>query len=135
MLSGKFGINTGFRESISHTMQVRVLLLYVFQSTPFARRETPLPRTKYRRLVRFNPLPSQEGRRMPTTIAGFQEMFQSTPFARRETGLAMPLKTILLVSIHSLRKKGDSVGISKTECPLCFNPLPSQEGRHYEPSD
>jgi len=135
MLSGKFGINTGFRESISHTMQVRVLLLYVFQSTPFARRETPLPRTKYRRLVRFNPLPSQEGRPIDTGGIIRYKMFQSTPFARRETNADNHCWVPRNVSIHSLRKKGDSVGISKTECPLCFNPLPSQEGRHYEPSD
>jgi len=58
--------------------------------------------------LRFNPLPSQEGR--PLTSKAFisnNDLFQSTPFARRET------------TANDMRSRGFR----------CFNPLPSQEGR------
>jgi len=79
----------------------------VFQSTPFARRETrigscsiffeirfnPLPSQEGRRSLfwklcrpdRFNPLPSQEGRQFALSAVVDFIVFQSTPFARRET--------------------------------------------------
>jgi len=81
----------------------------MFQSTPFARRETSISkcRTNYR--CCFNPLPSQEGRPVPDRKqSGMPGSFQSTPFARRETP-----KLIL----------------SHRFSTACFNPLPSQEGR------
>jgi len=105
----------------------------VFQSTPFARRETrigscsiffeirfnPLPsqegrRIRYRRarwIGSFNPLPSQEGRLKTRDSNNTILQFQSTPFARRETRPAGRTRVTRRVSIHSLRKKGD-IGIN-----------------------
>ena len=101
----------------------------MFQSTPFARRETIKrpPITPQRSVSihslrkkgdlhqhnseqlprRFNPLPSQEGRQLLSMHWMVMRMFQSTPFARRET----------------------QSQLHKTKEHTCFNPLPSQEGR------
>ena len=57
----------------------------VFQSTPFARRETGCRANEWLRWRRFNPLPSQEGRHYQIFPSIFPHTFQSTPFARRET--------------------------------------------------
>ena len=59
------------------------------------------------RLFRFNPLPSQEGRLSSINWDCFRDD----------------------VSIHSLRKKGDSWEFRVVPAGQCFNPLPSQEGR------
>ena len=60
-------------------------------------------------LFRFNPLPSQEGRQFLMHRPPCLDMFQSTPFARRETQNERQKSYRLLVSIHSLRKKGDKL--------------------------
>jgi len=41
-------------------------------------------------------------------IVDLKVMFQSTPFARRETTVEGEVNRVIDVSIHSLRKKGDS---------------------------
>jgi len=89
-------------------LEEEVMTYYPFQSTPFARRETmskdkqlrtwirfnPLPSQEGRhnqyliflcRLQCFNPLPSQEGRHGAQPVKTGSGTFQSTPFARRET--------------------------------------------------
>jgi len=80
-------------------------------------------------LYSFNPLPSQEGRPSLRDQKLSPVPFQSTPFARRETIFNAPSTVFRYVSIHSLRKKGDTKRTPKELSLTCFNPLPSQEGR------
>ena len=99
-----------------------------FQSTPFPRRATRAPelRTDCRK-------------------------FQSTPFPRRATGRLLNEVIFTNVSIHALPAKGDPSGRARlprssvsihalpakgdpfpsrpSQCPYCFNPRPSREGR------
>jgi len=86
----------------------------VFQSTPFARRETTNDGWPGAHGICFNPLPSQEGRHCEDHDEADCDMFQSTPFARRETGGINIMPCYKDVSIHSLRKKGD-IGYIKGE--------------------
>jgi len=127
----------------------------MFQSTPFARRETmfyihpahvrkvsihslrkkgdDFTKIIFFKIKRFNPLPSQEGRPDTITHEASNKAFQSTPFARRETISKLDNRLETAVSIHSLRKKGDTSQSTDTVHDFCFNPLPSQEGRHHVP--
>ena len=101
----------------------------MLQSTPFARRETAWPLRWMWRLLSFNPLPSQEGRRGALRPLNLTGGLQSTPFARRETNRKEYVSGLSGASIHSLRKKGDPVRSALWSPAICFNPLPSQEGR------
>jgi len=100
-----------------------------FQSTPFARRETKQSLTiDSDGIVSIHSL-RKKGDDMTIGSDGKPVLFQSTPFARRETAICGPGIGPRRVSIHSLRKKGDICPKCGEKIWLCFNPLPSQEGR------
>jgi len=124
----------------------------VFQSTPFARRETVLGLSFFlsgcvsihslrkkgdheqgETTKNMDPFQSTPFARRETSCAGSviseQLMFQSTPFARRETFPIHESAIESVVSIHSLRKKGDETLADHVDEVIRFNPLPSQEGR------
>jgi len=79
----------------------------MFQSTPFARRETGCLEKEIER----KPFQSTPFARRETTglylYTKKDAPFQSTPFARRETKWLGLQNIPGTVSIHSLRKKGD----------------------------
>ena len=78
----------------------------------------------------FNPLPSWEGRRGNIPVVFAFELFQSTPFVRRETLHAYHMRiNCIIISIHSLREKGDLGQYTTIAVVRYFNPLPSWEGR------
>jgi len=82
--------------------------MHLFQSTPFARRETTVKQIAEEfKQFQSTPFARRE------TIDGFPAitfwMFQSTPFARRGTQSSRCSTLLSLVSIHSLRKKGDAI--------------------------
>ena len=81
----------------------------VFQSTPSARRETTKSHCKRSASVpNFNPLPPQGGRQ----INSFGCLIR------------------ICISIHSLRKEGDTLAFWTFSGVSCyFNPLPPQGGR------
>jgi len=88
--------------------QAIVDLKVMFQSTPFARRETPLNRLCRRTgNVSIHSLRKKRDRSLLVKLFDWGE-FQSTPFARRETTVEGEVNRVIDVSIHSLRKKGDS---------------------------
>ena len=100
-----------------------------FQSTPFARRETTAPIIQNTGgFVSIHSL-RKKGDPPPENLYLHNDPFQSTPFARRETAICGPGIGPRRVSIHSLRKKGDICPKCGEKIWLCFNPLPSQEGR------
>jgi len=128
----------------------------MFQSTPFARRETT--RDEINEMIedvsihslrkkgddglkfigedskRFNPLPSQEGRQLVSTTIAVVGTFQSTPFARRETlqnaATTFPVFRFNPLPSQEGRRNQLHPGDQRN---ICFNPLPSQEGRHGWP--
>ena len=82
---------------------------FTLQSTPFARRETGQLKPDGRKRGCFNPLPSQEGRRLVNSIH-IWEPVASIHSLRKKGDLHIGYITtrIFHASIHSLRKKGDS---------------------------
>ena len=94
------------RETIATLWVIRKTM---FQSTPFARRETPSKSPAHQQNSCFNPLPSQEGRPRPPA-AEFNLRY---------------------VSIHSLRKKGDFGACGSAHSTLTFQSTPFARRETY----
>ena len=103
----------------------------VFLSTPSARRATShTPDSMPRLSPDFYPRPPQGGRLSTKGIPAAALRFLSTPSARRATLDQEPHHRILLaISIHALRKEGDSSAQKRTATKKHFYPRPPQGGR------
>ena len=126
---------------------------FKFQSTPSAWRETPMSNIQFSKQVisihslrmegdpillytswvarYFNPLPPHGGRLIPTVKRIPHSTFQSTPSAWRETVHLDIYRSVVDISIHSLRMEGDSLGGCARSIRKYFNPLPPHGGRLY----
>ena len=79
----------------------------LFQSTPSARRATPVHAADTADSSYFNPRPPRGGRRLPTSMALHAGIFQSTPSARRATAKAAKKSTTfvpLYTLVHNLKR-------------------------------
>ena len=84
-----------------------VNFLFLFLSTPSARRATSFQRYGNPYTENFYPRPPRGGRPLGTSLAGLPEVFLSTPSARRATRLFDGLSEPFYISIHALREEGD----------------------------
>jgi len=100
----------------------------MFQSTPFARRETSfgsgvtdIVNVSIHSLRKKGDLGQHR----------IQDDIVVSIHSLRKKGDRSPgnVKGRRTVSIHSLRKKGDAYASIAETMGICFNPLPSQEGR------
>ena len=93
--------------------------VFLFLSTPSARRATRASRRPKNALKNFYPRPPRGGR--PPKMRKFLTMrltFLSTPSARRATQFWDEIGERLPISIHALREEGDPVVTSRTT-PFC----------------
>ena len=85
----------------------------LFQSTPSARRATPVCHRKIAvRLISIHAL-REEGDRLMLFVLRAVTLFQSTPSARRATKHQLSKSGHRHISIHALREEGDSKSSEK----------------------
>ena len=83
--------------------------LFLFLSTPSARRATSPPISMAYSSEYFYPRPPRGGRPIRQGLAGHAKAFLSTPSARRATINIMKFEQSLNISIHALREEGDHI--------------------------
>ena len=118
-------------------------LLWLFLSTPSARRATACSVWRQTGFINFYPRPPRGGRRPPAPVSCTARIFLSTPSARRATGSAGVGRSIELISIHALREEGDhsrrhgtglqaiSIHALREEGDLLPSDLPRNGGNFY----
>ena len=77
----------------------------------------------------FYPRPPQGGRQPVNVLAEQGVQFLSTPSARRATVFGVRLMILMVISIHALRKEGDSSLELAKQMTENFYPRPPQGGR------
>ena len=113
-----------------HTISAEKSMLYLFQSTPSAWRETKLRHSCFLSTKNFNPLPPHGGRLTDNIKLAYDNPFQSTPSAWRET---VPLATEIQPVLYFNPLPPHGGRPSSSACSLFrlshFNPLPPHGGR------
>ena len=101
----------------------------VFQSTPSARRATAPLSSSRSRLCNFNPRPPRGERRSFSGTMASCAQFQSTPSARRATVGVKRVQFFHAISIHALREESDRQLLQTSSVFHYFNPRPPRGER------
>ena len=101
-----------------------------FLSTPSARRATVSCPFGCTATAHFYPRPPQGGRQPNSCRKTKLSIFLSTPSARRATAVTVRSKKLSSISIHALRKEGDTYRFARSSDGADFYPRPPQGGRH-----
>ena len=81
------------------------------------------------RIRRFNPLPSCEGRQVHRSSRRWSRLLQSTSLLRGKTDFRKRKVVLVLLQSTSLLRGKTTTPFINFSVSVCFNPLPSCEGR------
>ena len=102
----------------------------LFLSTPSVRRATVFQNSSLQRQFVFLSTPSARRATLrKESHANYEQLFLSTPSARRATVFGVRLMILMVISIHALRKEGDSSLELAKQMTENFYPRPPQGGR------